>query len=64
MRKWLYLLLLFAVLYVFSRLGTKKKGGKYPILNQISETISILVWVLLIGYSLAFLYWLYTLIFK
>ncbi|NIM98826.1 MAG: hypothetical protein GTO24_12340 [candidate division Zixibacteria bacterium] len=64
MRKWLYLLLFIAALYVVSRLGTKKKGGKYPILKQISETISIVVWGLLVFYILAFLYWLYTLIFK
>jgi hypothetical protein len=64
MRKWLYLLLFIAVLYIVSRLGTKKKGGKYPILKQISETISIFVWVLLVFYVLAFFYWLYTVMFK
>jgi uncharacterized BrkB/YihY/UPF0761 family membrane protein len=64
MRKWLYLLLFIAVLYVVSRLGSKKQGKKYPILKQISETITIVVWVLLVVYAVTFFYWLYTVIFK
>jgi uncharacterized BrkB/YihY/UPF0761 family membrane protein len=63
MRKWLYLLLFIAILYVVSKLGTKKQGKKYPILKQISETITIAVWVLLVVYAVAFFYWLYTVIF-
>jgi hypothetical protein len=64
MRKWLYILLFIAVLYAVSRLGTKKQGKKYPILKQISETVTIMVWVLLVVYTLTFFYWLYTVIFK
>ena len=64
MRKWLYILLFIAVLYAVSRFGTKKQEKKYPILKQISETITIVVWVLLVVYAVTFFYWLYTVIFK
>jgi len=64
MRKWIFFLLLIAGLYALSKFKTKKQEKKYPILKQISETITLLVWVLLVAYSLAFLYWLYITVFK
>ncbi|MFC2169127.1 hypothetical protein ACFLRM_00980 [Acidobacteriota bacterium] len=64
MRKWLLLLLIILVFYALSKLRTNKQEKKYPALKQISQTFSILVWALLIVYVLAFLYWLFTVIFK
>ena len=64
MRKWLFLLLIIAVLYAVSKLGVKEQGKRYPIIKRISETITIMVWALLVAYILSFLYWLYTIIFK
>jgi hypothetical protein len=63
MRKWLYFLLLIAVAYVVSQIGKKTKG-RSSFLKNISETIGIIVWVLIIVYTLGFLYWLYTEVFK
>ena len=64
MRKWLFVLLFIAVLYAVSKLGAKQQGKRYPAFKQISETITIIVWVLVVAYVVAFLYWLYTIIFK
>ena len=63
MRKWLYFLLIIAVAYVVSQIGKKNKG-RSSFLKNISETIGIIVWVLIIVYTLGFLYWLYTEIIK
>jgi hypothetical protein len=63
MRKWLYFLLIIAVAYVVSQIG-KKGRGRSSFFKNISETIGILVWVLIIVYTLGFLYWLYTEIIK
>ncbi|UCE42756.1 MAG: hypothetical protein JSV17_07335 [Candidatus Aminicenantes bacterium] len=63
MRKWLYFLLIIAVAFALSQLG-KKRGGRSSLLKNISETIGIIVWVLIIVYTLGFMYWLYTEIFK
>lgn len=60
MRKWLYLLLALAVLYAFSAFNKKKHRARYPFLKRVDRAITILVWVLLAAYGLAFLYWLYT----
>jgi hypothetical protein len=63
MRKWLFFLLIIAVAYVISQIGKKTKG-RSSILKNISETIGIIVWVLIVVYTVGFLYWLYTEIFK
>ena len=60
MRKWLFLLLLLAVLYALSKFTGKKQQARYPFLKRIDKTITLLVWVLLAVYVLSFLYWLYT----
>ncbi len=62
MRKWLYFLLIIAVAYVVSQMGKKSKGRSF--LKNISETVSIIVWVLIAVYTVGFLYWLYTELFK
>jgi hypothetical protein len=64
MRKWLFVLLFIAVLYGVSKLGVKEQGKRQKVFKQISEAITITVWVLLVAYVCAFLYWLYTVIFK
>ena len=63
MRKWLFFLLIIAVAFAISQLGKKSKG-RSSILKNIGETIGIIVWILIIVYTLGFLYWLYTEIFK
>ena len=63
MRKWLYFLLIIVAAYAVSQIGKKNKG-RSTFLKNISETIGIIVWVLIIVYTVGFLYWLYTEIFK
>jgi hypothetical protein len=63
MRKWLFFLLIIAVAYVISQMGKKTKG-RSSILKNISETIGIIVWVLIAVYTVGFLYWIYTELFK
>jgi hypothetical protein len=59
MRKWLFVLLVLAILYVLSFLTTKKYRARYPILRRIDRAISIVVWILLAAYGIAFVYWLF-----
>ena len=63
MRKWLYFLLIIVAAYALSQIGKKSKGHS-SFLRNISETIGIIVWVLIVVYTLGFLYWLYTELFK
>jgi hypothetical protein len=63
MRKWLYFLLIIVVAYVVSQIGKKSKG-RSSFFKNISETIGIIVWILIIVYTVGFLYWLYTEVFK
>jgi hypothetical protein len=59
-RKWLWLLLVLAVLYAASTLNTGKRQARYPILKRIDKAITVLVWILLASYGFTFFYWLYT----
>jgi hypothetical protein len=59
-RNWVWLLIVLVVLYAASAISTKKRQARYPILKRIDRTLTLLVWVLLVSYGLAFLYWLYT----
>ena len=63
MRKWFYFLIILIVVYILSKMNWKKKESS-PFLKRLNETLSILVWVLLAAYSISFLYWLYTQIFR
>jgi hypothetical protein len=60
MRKWLYVLLVMAILYAISTLNNKRRPARDPFLKRIDKIITIVVWALLIAYGAAFLYWLYT----
>jgi hypothetical protein len=51
------------LVYIISKIN-KRKIHRSPFLKQLNETFSIIVWVLLAVYSVSFLYWLYTIIFK
>lgn len=62
MRRWLFFLIIIALVYAISRIGRTKKDSS-PFFKRISETISIIVWVLITVYTLGFLYWLYQEIF-
>ena len=63
MRKWLYLLLGLVLFVVISKMNQKRKV-KSPFFKRLNETFSIMVWVLLIVYTLTFLYWLFNQIFS
>lgn len=60
MRKWLFILLILAVLYALSKFTGRKQQARYPFLKRIDRIITMLVWVLLAAYVFSFLYWLYT----
>jgi hypothetical protein len=59
LRRWLSLGLVLAVLYAISKLNTRRWRERYPIIQRVDKTITILTWTLLAAYVLAFLYWLY-----
>jgi len=63
MRRWLFFLFIIVVVYGISRVGKSTKG-RSSFFKSISETIGIIVWVLIIVYTVGFLYWLYTELFK
>jgi len=60
MRKWLFVLLVLAILYALSTLTEKKQKARYPILKRIDRAITFVVWILLAAYGIAFFYWLFT----
>jgi lipoprotein signal peptidase len=60
MRKWLFVMLVLAILYALSKLTVKEQKARYPILKRVDRAISVVVWVLLAAYGVAFIYWLYT----
>jgi uncharacterized membrane protein (DUF485 family) len=62
MRKWLLFLVVLVVLILLSKVN-RKKELRTPLGKKISETLSIMVWVLIIAYVISFIYWLYTQIF-
>ncbi len=59
MRKWFYFFLIIAAAYVASQLGKKGKQ-RSSLFKNISETVSIIVWILIAVYTVGFIYWLYT----
>jgi len=64
MRKWLVLLLAIALLYALPKLNTRGRRRDFPLLKRINETVNILAAVLLVVYLVAFLYWLWTEVFR
>ena len=63
MRKWFLLLVILGLIYIISKVSQRGES-RSPFHQRISETLSIVVWVLVVAYGLSFLYWLYTQIFK
>ncbi|MBN1222712.1 MAG: hypothetical protein JXB23_05655 [Candidatus Aminicenantes bacterium] len=63
MRRWFIYLIIAAGIYLLYRMGGRKEA-RSPLGKRLKETISVLVWALLTVYVLAFLYWVYTRIFK
>lgn len=59
MRKWLLLLVILGVITLLSKLN-QRKDVKTPLGKRFSETLSVIVWVLIIAYIVSFFYWLYT----
>jgi len=64
MRKWLVLLLAIALLYALPKLNTRGRRRDFPLLKRINETVNILAAVLLVVYLVAFIYWLWTEVFR
>jgi len=64
MRKWLFVIGLVLVVYMFSMVSSKKAKAKLPFQQRFNEAISVLVWALTIFYVIFFLYYLYTMILK
>jgi hypothetical protein len=62
MRRWFLFLLVLIILYIVAKAG-KKKEASTPFHRRFNETLSIVVWALVIVYVLSFLYWLYTQLF-
>lgn len=60
MRKWLLLLVLILVFFVLSKLSSNRSKPRNPVLKQINYVVSVVAWVFLIAYGLAFFYWLFT----
>jgi hypothetical protein len=60
MRKWLFVLLILAILYALSNLTGKRHRARYPILKRIDRGISVVMWILLAAYGVAFVYWVFT----
>ena len=63
MRKWLLMLAILGMVYLVSKIG-RKKEDRSPFLKRLNETLSLLAWALVAAYTLFFLYWLYTQIFR
>jgi magnesium-transporting ATPase (P-type) len=63
MRKWFLFLVILGLIYILSK-ASRKKETRSPFHKRFNETVSIVVWVMLIAYVVSFLYWLYTQIFK
>jgi hypothetical protein len=59
MRKWILFLVIIGLVYVVSK-ASQKGENRSSFRQRFSETVSILVWVLIIAYVLSFLYWLYS----
>jgi len=60
MRKWLFVLLVLAILYALTTLTGRKYRARYHILRRVDRAITVVVWILLAAYGIAFFYWLYT----
>jgi hypothetical protein len=63
MRKWFLFLVIIGLVYLASKAGQRGEN-RSSFHQRFSETVSILVWVLIVAYVLSFLYWLYSQIFK
>ncbi|NOR11685.1 MAG: hypothetical protein GQ545_00350 [Candidatus Aminicenantes bacterium] len=63
MRRWAIFLVILVVVYLVSQ-ASKKKDVRSPLRKRFNETLTIIVWVMLVAYVLSFFYWLYTQIFK
>ena len=63
MRKWFLFLAILGLVYILSK-ASQRGENRSSFRQRFNETLSILVWVLIIAYVLSFLYWLYSQIFK
>ncbi|MCJ7681266.1 MAG: hypothetical protein MUP70_11110 [Candidatus Aminicenantes bacterium] len=63
MKRWLFILYLLGVFYLLSWLNKKKLQKRYPFLKRMDMTLTIVAYTLLTVYCLAFLSWLYRVIF-
>ncbi len=64
MRRWIFLIGLIVIIYLLTVSNSKRAQRRSSFLRRFKETISILAWTLTAIYVMAFLYLLYTQIFK
>lgn len=62
MKKWLFLFGGLILIYFLGRWGRARRSS-HPLLARINQTISLVVWVLLLAYAFSFVYWLITEVF-
>ena len=60
MRKWLVLLLAIALLFVLSKISTRRSRARFPLLKRIDNAINVVVVLLLAVYLYSFVHWLLT----
>jgi len=63
MKKWYVVLIAILAFSILASIKKRRSSRRDGIIKRIDTFINILFWVLLIAYSLTFLYWLYRAIF-
>lgn len=63
MKKWYFLIVTIIVFYILASIKKKQKAKKDGIVKRIDTFINLVFWILLIAYSLTFIYWLYKALF-
>lgn len=62
MKKWLFLCCGLILIYFLGNWG-KARRSSHPLLVRINQSISLVVWILLLAYTFSFIYWLVTEVF-
>ena len=62
MKKWYFVIITIVVFFVLASIKKGQKSKKDNIFKRIDSFVSLLFWVLLTAYGIAFIYWLYQVI--
>ena len=60
MRKWLFLLLAIALIFVLPKIDTRRTRRVFPLMKRIDMAVNVAVVLLLAIYLYAFIHWLLT----